>query len=134
MAGWLALAGGCAAPAVPTAPATPQTPAPPPPSNQSSADRRYVLSPGLEPVIRVLNVRLIHPPRDFLKIQVNVQNKTETPQRFRYRIEWFDADGERLPLPGGELRLWTLLPHEMSSIAVTAPAHAATDFEIAFVP
>jgi len=113
---------------------TPPTSVPPPISNQSSADRRFVLSPELEPVIRVLSVRLIHPPRDFLKIQVNVQNKTDVPRRFRYRIEWFDADGERLPLPGGELRSWTLLPHEMSSIAVTAPAHAAADFEIAFVP
>jgi len=127
----MALTGGCAAPAGPAAPATP---APPPPPLQSAADQRFVLAPELERVIQVVSVRLIHPQGAFLKIQVNVQNKTEAPLRFRYRIEWFNQDGVRLPQAGGEFFPWMLLPHEMSSIAVTAPAQAAADFGIAFAP
>jgi uncharacterized protein YcfL len=82
----------------------------------------------------VVNVRLTNPPGGFLKIQVNVRNKTESPQRFRYRIEWFDQDGTRLPLADGGFVPWMLLPRETSSIAVTAPARDAADFEVAFVP
>jgi uncharacterized protein YcfL len=107
---------------------------PPAAPGPSAADQRFVVAPELELIIHVVSVRLMHPPGEFLKIQINVRNKTEAPQRFRYRIEWFDADGLPLPLPEGELRPWMLLPREMSSIAVTAPGHAAVDFEIAFVP
>jgi uncharacterized protein YcfL len=127
MAGWVAWAGGCAAPAGPA------TPAPPPP-RPSAADQRFVLAPELERVLQVVSVALSNPPGAFLKIQVNVQNRTETPQRFRYRIAWFDKDGAPLPLAGGEFIPWMLLPRERSSIAATAPAPAAVDFGIAFVP
>jgi uncharacterized protein YcfL len=106
----------------------------PPAPSQSADDQRFVVAPELESAIHVESVRLMHPPGAFLKIQVNVQNKTDAPQRFHYRIEWFDADGVRLSLQGGELSPWMLLPRELSSIAVTAPGHAAADFEIAFVP
>jgi uncharacterized protein YcfL len=131
MAGWMAWAGGCAAPAGPAASATP---VPSPARSQSADDQRFIVAPELAPVIHVESVRLMHPQGAFLKIQVNVQNKTDTPQQFHYRIEWFDADGMRLPLQGGELSPWMLLPRELSSIAVTAPGHAAADFEIAFMP
>jgi uncharacterized protein YcfL len=136
MAGWVTWAGGCATPTGPAAPATPPLKTPPSSaaSSQSAADQRFVITSALEPVIHVVSVRLIHPRGDFLKIQVNVQNKTEAPQRFHYRIEWFDADGVQLQFVGGEFRPWVLLPHEMSSIAATAPTHAAADFEIEFVP
>jgi hypothetical protein len=92
-----------------------------------------VLAPGLERVLQVVSVALTNPPDAYLKIQVNVQNKTDVSQWFRYRIEWFDKDGAPLPL-AGEFTRWMLLPHEMSSIAATSPAAAALDFEIAFVP
>jgi uncharacterized protein YcfL len=130
MAGWMTWTDGCATPPGPAALAPPPPPAP----SQSAADQRFVIASALEPVIHVVSVRLIHPRGDFLKIQVNVQNKTEAPQRFHYRIEWFDADGVQLQFVGGEFRPWALLPHETSSIAATAPTHAAADFEIEFVP
>jgi hypothetical protein len=138
MAGWIALAGGCAAPTGPAGKTSPATlapaPVPAPPPRQSAADQRFVLAPELERVLQVVSVRLTNPPGAYLKIQVNVQNKTDAPQRFRYRIEWFDRDGAKLPLAGGEFMPWMLLPREMSSIAVTAPSPAAADFEIALVP
>jgi hypothetical protein len=134
MAGWIALAGGCAAPAGTAGTAGAATPAPPPPPPQSAADQRFVLAPELERVLQVVSVGLTNPPGGFLKIQVNVQNRTQAPQWFRYGLEWFDKDGAQLPLAGGEFTPWMLLPGEMSSIAATAPAPTAVDFGIAFVP
>jgi uncharacterized protein YcfL len=105
-----------------------------PPQSLSSADQRFVLAPELEGVLQVVKVGLTHPPGTFLKIQINVQNKTDAPARFRYRIEWFDKDGALLPLAGEKFMPWMLLPRETSSIAATALASSAEDFEIAFVP
>jgi len=142
MAGWMAWIGGCASQVGPSTPTALAKPAPPSPStasssqpaaDQSAADRRFVIAPELEQVIHVVSVRFVHPRGAFLNIQVNVQNKTDAAQQFHYLLEWFDADGVRLPQLGGERRRLTLLPHEMSSLAVTAPSHAVADFEIAFV-
>ena len=140
ISGWVVLAGGCATPtpkASPAAPAQPAAqPAVQPPSQRESVspDTRYIIVPSLEHALHVVSVSLINRPGAFLKIQVNVQNLTEAPQRFRYRIDWFNQDGARLPLAGPEYISWMLLPREASSIAATAPAPAAADFEIAFVP
>jgi hypothetical protein len=94
----------------------------------------FIIAPELQSIIRVKGVGLAHPPDAYLKIQVNVENLTAAPQQFRYRIEWFDQDGARVPVDGEGFSPWTLRPHEVSSIAATAPAPAAADFGIAFVP
>jgi uncharacterized protein YcfL len=107
-------------------------PSPVPSQQQTVADPRFVLAPELERSLHVVSVGLTQGA--FLKIQVNVQNKTDVPVRFRYRIEWFDKDGALLPLAGEKFMPWMLLPRETSLIAATALASSAVDFEIAFVP
>jgi uncharacterized protein YcfL len=77
---------------------------------------------------------LVNPPGAYLKIQLNVQNMTDAPQQFSYRIVWFDKDGERLPLGADNFIQWMLLPREVSSIAATSPSPTAADFGIAFIP
>jgi uncharacterized protein YcfL len=134
MAGWVAVAVGCAAPAGPSGPTAPARPAPRPPPSPSAADQRYLLAPELERILQVEKVHLTNSPGGFLKIQVNVMNKTQAPQWFAYRIDWFDQDGARLPLADKEFTPWMLLAGEKSLIAATAPAPSAVDFEIAFVP
>jgi hypothetical protein len=132
MAGWVGLAGGCAAPA---APATTPAPAPPLPApKQAEEIKRFIIAPELEAVLHVVSVRLIHPEGALLKIQVNLQNRTQVSQWFRYRIEWFDSDGDLLRQADRELSPWMLMAGEMSSIVATAPSPVAADFEIAFVP
>ncbi len=131
LAGWVVLAGGCASP--PGAPA-PSAPAPPPPQRPADSDKRFVIAPELARVLHVVSVSMAGPPGSRLKIQVNLQNMTDARQRFRYRIEWFDGDGARLAPAGGGFIPWMLMPGEVSSIAATAPAPAAADFGIAFVP
>jgi hypothetical protein len=132
-AGWVLLAGGCAGPSGATVPSQSAPPAQPAPS-PAEADKRFIIAPELESVLRVKGVGLSHPPEGYLKIQVNVENMTATPQRFSYRIEWFDQDGAPLPVDGEGFSPWMLRPHEVSSISATAPAQSAADFGIAFVP
>jgi uncharacterized protein YcfL len=141
-AGVAALAAGCAAPANTTTTAT-QTPANPTttpapqiqtsPQRPSAADKRFIIAPELLSVLHVVRVLLDNHPGTYLKIEVTVQNMTDAPQKFSYRIDWFDKEGERLPL-GADNIPWTLLPREVSSVAATAPAPTAADFGIAFVP
>jgi hypothetical protein len=135
IAGWVVLAGGCAAPANMAGTATPvQTTVQPPAQSQPASDKRFIIAPELQGVLQVLSVSLTNPPGAYLKIQFNVTNKTGALQQFRYRIDWFDKDGGRLPLGSDDFIPWMLMPHEFSSIAATAPAPMAADFGIAFIP
>jgi uncharacterized protein YcfL len=77
---------------------------------------------------------LDNPPGAYLKIQVTLQNTSDSPQQFSYHLDWFDKDGKRLPMGAGDFIPWMLLPREISSIAATAPSPLAADFGIAFVP
>jgi hypothetical protein len=144
--GWVVLAGGCAASNQPP----PQRPSAPDtrsnngvgvgagervaPQRPSAADKRYVIAPELLNVLHVVRVLLDNPPETYLKIQVTVQNMTDAPQSFSYRIDWFDKEGERLQLGPENAVPWMLLPREVSSVAVTAPVPTAVDFGIAFIP
>jgi hypothetical protein len=129
--GWVVWEGGCAAPPNTSVPAAHTQP---PPQRQPASEVRFIISPELLSVLHVVSVSLGNPPGAFLKIQVNVQNMTDALQRFSYRIDWFDKDGERLLLGSDNFVPWVLLPHEVSVIAATAPSPTAADFGIAFVP
>jgi len=126
---------GCAGPSARSGLSPAERPQPPrqAPARQPAADKRFIIAPELSKILHVVSVLLNNAPGAYLKIQVTLENMTEAPQTFRYRLEWFDQDGVRLPLAGQEFIPWMLLPHEVSSIAATAPSPAAADFGIAFV-
>ena len=140
MAGGVVLGGGCAAPSssapnpATPAPAAPVIPAQPAPQSQVSDESRFIIVPALQKVLRIASVTLTNAPGALLKFQINVQNLTDAPQRFSYRIEWFDKDGAPLPMASGQFTPWMLMPREVSSIVATAPTPTAADFGIAFVP
>jgi len=140
IAGWVVLAGGCAAPANTSQTVAPakmaRTTAPEQPSAQlqSASDKRFIIAPELQGVLKVLSVSLTNSPGTYLKIQFNLTNLTDTIQQFSYRIDWFDKDGSRLLSGSDNFIPWMLMPHEFSSIAATAPAPMAADFGIALVP
>jgi hypothetical protein len=155
LAGWIILANGCATPpntsaSAPPAQPPPQQPGAPEqqsvkspaasagqsiaPQRPSAADKRFIVAPELQGVLHVVRVILDNPPGAYLKIQVTLQNTSDAPQQFSYHIDWFDKDGERLPLGAGDFIPWMLMPHEVSSIAATAPSPLAADFGIAFIP
>jgi len=137
-AAWAALAGGCATPAT-----TVKTTAPAAPAGRAAeashqrpvpSDKRFVIAPELHGLLDVVSVRSWRQADGFLRLQVNVQNLTDAPQQFNYRIEWFDHDGAPLPLISQAPVPWTLKGREMSPVVAASPTRRAEDFGIAFVP
>jgi uncharacterized protein YcfL len=130
-----ALAAGCATPANTAKTSAPAAVAAPAPTQSpADSDRRFIIAPELNGLLHVLSVRSWRQADGFLSFQVNVQNLTDAPQQFNYRIEWFDKDGTPLPLVAQAPLPWTLMGREMSSVVMTAPTRLADDFGIAFVP
>jgi hypothetical protein len=104
------------------------------PQRPDASEKRFVIAPQLHGLLHVVSVRSWRLANGFLTIQVNLQNPTDSPQRFAYSIEWFDKDGALLPLASQPATPWMLMAREMSSFAATAPTPMAEDFGIAFLP
>lgn len=95
-------------------------------------DKRIVIDPALQQLIRLVGVRSSEGTGGFLKIQVDVQNLGDSLRQFSYRIDWLDSTGQLLPQASVSMP-WTLLPHETSFLAVTAPTPSARDFRVTFI-
>ncbi len=125
----LAAAGGCVT-SVETVKTPRQQPAV---QRQTVTDKRVVIASSLEHAIRVVGVKETTAPQGFLRIQVDVQNLTDTPKQFSYRIDWFDGNAQPLPMADSPSFPWMLLSHETSFLATTAPTPAAKDFRVTFL-
>ncbi len=115
----LLAAAGCSAPVNKT------ESAPPP-------DKRITIDPSLAGALRVLKVQSATGAEGYLKIQVDVENRSAAPRRFSYSIDWLDANGSLLPQLSNGFLKWMLRGRETSSIAATAPDSLAKDFRITF--
>ena len=95
-------------------------------------DKRVVIDPALENVIQIVGVKSTLGTEGFLKIQVDVQSLIDSSKQFSYRIDWFDRNGQELPMAASAPMPWMLLSRETSFLAATAPTPAARDFRITF--
>ena len=142
MAACAILAAGCAGPSGPSAPSNPRASSSPSARSVSSkpariesvpaGDTHCIIAPELRQALRVVAVTNLSEP--YLKIQVKVENLTAAPLKFRYRIEWFDWQGNPLPFASEAYIPWTLRPHEIASVLTASPTPAAMDFGVMFVP
>jgi len=133
----LLAAGGCVTRVERMEPAQPVAPAglaSPTSQHQTGTDKRVVIDPALDRVIRIVRIKSTMGSEGFLKIQLNVQNLTGALKRFSYRIDWLDGNGVVLPMAGGTSFPWMLLSHETSFLAITAPTPEAKDFRATFGP
>ncbi len=135
--GAIAAAAGCASTLPASKPVQSPQPAAPakagPAQPVPSRDTRVIIAPALDRTLRVLHVMSSTGGDGLLKIQVDVQNITDSPRWFSYRIEWFDENGALLPVGPDKSPPWMLLAGETSSIVATAPAVTAKDFGVAFL-
>ena|SRR3990172_7534515 len=100
---------------------------------QMIADKRVITDTGLYSRVQILGVNTATGLAGFLKIQVEVENTTQSPQAFTYRIEWYDETGMIIPLPTTTAIPRTLQGRETASITATAPTPRAKDFRIKFL-
>src|SRR6185436_5670421 len=56
-------------------------------------DARAVSDAGLDRKVSIVGVNTGMTPGGVLKVQVELQNRTRSLQRFNYHFEWFDANG-----------------------------------------
>ena len=57
------------------------------------SDQRVITDPGLNRKVSVVGVNTAMTPGGLLKVQVELENRTRSLQRFLYKFEWFDANG-----------------------------------------
>jgi len=100
---------------------------------QTVTDKRVVIDPALDHVIHIVRITSTTGAGGYLKIQLNLQNLTESPKKFTYQIEWFDRDGLSLAMAEAAPLSWMLLRGETSFLAATSPTPAAKDFRVTFL-
>jgi uncharacterized protein YcfL len=97
------------------------------------ADQRAVTDNKLARKVSIVGVNSAMTSGGFLQVQIELLNKTRSPQRFSYHFEWFDANG---------MQLTTLAPTEIPDeiqggedkfISSVAPTSACRDFRVKFI-
>lgn len=97
---------------------------------QMLPDKRVLTDSTLNRHVNILGVNSATGPAGFLKIQVELQNRTSRPHAFTHRIEWFDENGMIINLPTAAAIPRTIEGKETISITATAPTEKAKDFRI----
>jgi uncharacterized protein YcfL len=103
-------------------------------SGKTVTDKRILIDPALQKIIRLVKITSTISRDGYLKIQLNIQNLTDSFKQFRYRIDWLDERGQSLSMADVVPLEWTLLRGETSFLAATAPTPAARDFRVTFAP
>ena len=95
-------------------------------------DRRIVTDDHLARAAAV--TRVVESTRDdLLRIQVQLDNRTDELHRIQYRFDWFDAEGMRVESPMSGWRPQTLFGGEQVWVSGTAPAPEVVDFKLQLI-
>lgn len=97
------------------------------------SDSRVVSDTGLNRKVNVGGVNTALTPGGFLKVQVELLNRTGSLQNFNYHFEWFDQNGMQV---GGSST--AVIPDEIAGkedkfISAVAPTQAAKDFRLKLI-
>jgi len=96
-------------------------------------DQRAVTDHSLNKKVSIVGVNTAPTPGGVLKVQVELQNRTRSMQRFIYRFEWFDANGMQVnsivsaPVPD------QIEGKESKMISAVAPTTNCKDFRVKFI-
>jgi uncharacterized protein YcfL len=100
---------------------------------QMIADQRVITDSGLANKVSLVGVNQTMTPGGLLKVQVELQNRTGSLQRFSYHFEWFDASGMQLSaLTAAEIPD-QIQGGEDKFISSVAPTFACRDFRVKFI-
>ena len=97
------------------------------------ADTRAVTDASLNRKVNIVGVNTSMTPGGLLKVQVELQNRTRSLQRFLYHFEWFDSNGMQV-----NSLLSASLPDQIEGqenkfISGIAPNPNCKDFRIKFI-
>lgn len=108
-------------------------PASPSGQRQMISDQRVLTDQTLNNIVRIIGVNTATGDEGFLKVQVQVENRTRKARSFTYRIEWFDENGMLIESPVRVARPRTIEAREVMSITAIAPTPRAKDFRMKFL-
>ncbi|MCP5520646.1 MAG: YcfL family protein [Verrucomicrobiales bacterium] len=105
------------------------------PANQREmiSDKRVLKDQSLNKAVNIVGLNVGTGPEGFLKVQVEVENRTRSLKSFTYTVEWFDENGILIELPTAHSRPRSLEGGEIAAITATAPTPRAKDFRIKFL-
>jgi uncharacterized protein YcfL len=97
------------------------------------ADTRAVTDASLNRKVNIVGVNTSMTPDGFLKVQVELQNRTRSLQQFLYHFEWFDANGMQV-----NNVLSASIPDQIEGqedkfISCIAPTPNCKDFRVKFI-
>ncbi|HEY1661073.1 MAG TPA: YcfL family protein [Verrucomicrobiae bacterium] len=96
-------------------------------------DSRVITDEDLNREVSIVGVNTSTTPGGLLRVQVEVQNRTRSQQRFLYHFEWFDANGMQV-----NNVLSTSIPEQIEGeedkfISGIAPTPDCKDFRVKFI-
>lgn len=101
---------------------------------QMISDQRVLTDQTLNNIVRIVGVNTATGQEGFLRIQVQIENRTREARNFTYSVEWYDENGMLIDLPtGGLAQPRTIEARETLAIGATAPTPRAKDFRIKFL-
>ena len=100
---------------------------------QMISDQRVLTDQTLNNIVRIVGVNTATGAEGFLKIQVQMENRTRRARSFTYQVEWYDENGMILNSPSRVAQPRTIEAREVATITATAPTPRAKDFRIRFL-
>jgi len=97
------------------------------------ADQRAVTDHSLVKKVAVVGVNTAMTPGGVLRVQVELQNRTRSMQRFNYHFEWFDANGMQVNNVTSALVPDQIEGRENKMISAVAPTPNCKDFRVKFI-
>jgi uncharacterized protein YcfL len=97
------------------------------------ADQRAITDSSLKKKVSIVGVNTSMTPGGLLKVQVELQNRTRSLQRFNYRFEWFDANGMQVNNVTSALLPDQIEGLEDKFISGVAPTPNCKDFRVKFI-
>lgn len=108
-------------------------PATPVGTKQVVADRRILSDPTLNRIVNIVGLNVATTEAGFLKVQVEVFNKTASPQNFKYKFEWLDMTGMMVSTPTSVWIERQIQGRESILLSAVAPSPTVKDFRIKFI-
>jgi uncharacterized protein YcfL len=102
------------------------------PTGQRSmiSDSRVVSDTTLDRRVGVVGLNTAMTAGGFLKVQVELLNRTRSPQNFNYQFQWFDVNGMQIGVSQTAMVGDEIDGAESKFISAIAPTEAAKDFRL----
>ena len=100
---------------------------------QMVADKRIITDASLNRHVGIVGVNEATVSTGFLKVQIELLNRTSSPQSFRYHFEWFDDKGMLVQTPTSSWIDRSIQAKETLNIVAVAPTETAKDFRVKFL-